>query len=359
MSEKAYLIFILLIFIYYICYRIFLKENNKIFITMMTLHFGLLVALRNVSYVGVDMIRYERHYNNVSEMSMLQSIFYSNDSWGYYFLNYLFGKLGVSFQIFISLVSMLCVFSFGWYIYKYSKSPIISFFVYLGLGGYTFLFSGIRQSIAMAIILIAVDKFITKKYIKSFFYIIVAFLFHPTAIVVIPCLLLSKIRVTPKILIIYITSIIIMIIYRNQIGRAITKLFNDEYIDKYVSKGELGGTYLLIGFIILIFTYINYKSIIDCSERNQFLFHLLIYTLLIQTGASYAYSFTRLNLYFMILLIPIVVPDILTYFKQFKSKALPFCLSYAAKLGCASLMIVQFNSHIIGEFIQNYYFIWE
>src|SRR5690625_3153529 len=164
---------IISIFIYYVFSSTITnkKKAKKIFIAISILHLIIVQGLR-ADIIGGDLAVYKIQYNTIQNMNIINSL----DYWGfepvYNIFTYCLSKLGVSFQLYLFIVSVFVLTGIGYFIYKYSLIPIISLLIYLLFGIYDFGFSGLRQIIAMTIILYAYKYIVKRKPVKYFSLII-------------------------------------------------------------------------------------------------------------------------------------------------------------------------------------------
>ena len=144
----------------------------------------LLFVLRDIS-VGCDMPGYKKIY----EQSMLYDWF--DSSWtymeaGYVFLMKLFTSLGVSFKGFMIMCYLLIVIPLGVYVYRYSKDISLSLVIYICFQFFVLNMSGLRQSMAMSLCLVAfmvAEHKGIKNFIKYLLIVTAAVLIHKSAIV--------------------------------------------------------------------------------------------------------------------------------------------------------------------------------
>ena len=90
------------------------------------------------------------------------------------------------YQLFISLVSLFIMIVFAHFVFRHSPSPVQSFLLYFGLLFFTFNISALKQSVAMAFILLAMDAVIDRKLFKFLILTLVASMFHFPALVFLP-----------------------------------------------------------------------------------------------------------------------------------------------------------------------------
>ena len=102
---------------------------------------------------------------------------------GFTFINNLFVRLKLSTQSFLMIYALFTVLCYLWFIRKYSTNIFLSVYFMITMGVYTFTMAAIKQTVAVAILLIATDKAINKRYIQFVLIVLLAELFHPFAFV--------------------------------------------------------------------------------------------------------------------------------------------------------------------------------
>lgn len=324
-------------------------------------------ALRNYRYVGVDLLRYCKTYEATRNAIWKEVLNIRNgSSFLYYFINGVFSKIGVSFQFFIATVSIFCVAVTVMYIYRYSSNCFIGFMIYLGLGLYTFQFSGLKQSLAMAFSLICIMVSRDGKKYLSLLFFIIALLLHPTAIVIIPLFVLLKFKLNRKTILFFILFLIGAYFERMRIGRLITAVVMEDYVGAYVSKINLGGTAILYIIILIIFLlvernnhYSENRNMEDeyAIDSYSYDFYVLFMSITVQLCSSYSYAFTRVNLYYVPLLSECV--SHLLKISEWKVRIRqPEFVKIVFILLLSMLLIFLFFSHIHGEMLDTYKFFW-
>lgn len=361
MTQYIYLYLVVALAILWVLQQSELIKKKELFLYSSGIVLAFVLALRNAEFGVIDMLRYSMYYDSMKySQSFSDALFHSNGKdMGYWGLVYLFTSSGFSFQLFVSVVAVFDIAIFIYYVKKYSPDSLLSCFILLGTGSYTFLFYGLRQAIALPLVLLCVDACYRKKIIITVFFLVLAVLFHWSAVAIIPLLLVSKIRFSGIIVIGYAFAMILMLLFSVQIGYLITFLFREEYVDTYESSGSLGG--LAILYLLLLFWYvIALKKRIGFSYKHTFFLHAFILLSMIQICSSYAYAFTRLNYYYMMAAMSIAVPMSFEKkeLKLFSKRDYNF-ISIIGSSVIIFLMIRIFFSFISGNHLEDYVFLWE
>lgn len=112
-------------------------------------------------------------------------------------------------QVLIFSSAVLINILYLWFFAKHSSRFDITLFAYFILGPYVFSMAGVKQAIAMAIALLAIDNLLKKRYLKFALWILVAMTFHPYIICMLVLPLLFKGIWTPRMLGVFVLITII------------------------------------------------------------------------------------------------------------------------------------------------------
>ena len=197
-----------------------LPQNKRYIIWACLLMFAV-YGLRDAYSVGNDSSTSYLHFfqrmgnEPWSELSAGADL---NDNLGWY----LFAKLGYvilngDYQMFITIISAFVMFVFGRFIYRYSVSPVQSFVYYWGLWFYTFNFNALKQSIAMALVLLAFDAVLDRRLIRFLIIMILAMRFHFPSIIFLPAYFLVKLNPRRGFLLVIAASFLAVYLWRDQI----------------------------------------------------------------------------------------------------------------------------------------------
>lgn len=86
------------------------------------------------------------------------------------------------YQVLFAIVGLFVSFSFGRYIYKYSKRPAFSILAFYTLQFFDLSMSGLRQIIAISILLYAFDFLLRRKPLYFIVIVVIASLFHTSSL---------------------------------------------------------------------------------------------------------------------------------------------------------------------------------
>lgn len=286
--------------IYAILFNIFKRKRKRNFLIIVAIQLILIFALRDHS-VGVDILRYERTFNRIENGSFTEALSVRDnyENIGYFIFNFIISKMGMSFQGFLGIVGIICVIPMIYSIYKYSEFPCLSILIYMGIEIYSFQFSGIKQAIAMSIVLLAF-LYIEKNDRKKFYILLaLAILFHPTSIIALPMYWILKTTNIRRMITLLMSAMVIIYIFRNQIGEMLMLVYDSEYIGRYESSGTIGSMSILLILLLLLCFCFAQKEIFCQDKMISQYFRILLIATMLQFLSSYAYAFTRINYYYL------------------------------------------------------------
>ena len=278
------------------------KDRKQYIVIMAVLH-SLLLGLRHQQLTG-DMQTYCYNYWHIGESGWFsEAVFQGGRNFGFNWLLKFFSTLSDGeFQVFLIAVAIFIEGVIAYLIYKYSPLPWLSFLVWNCMGFYCFGFSAIKQSIAMALIMIAFAGIMEEKPKLFAIFTILATIVHKPALIFLPAYFLSKRKFTLQTLIIYICGAIAIFINKTQIVKLMQEFYYEE--GNVNDSADLGGRFFLILlFIIAGFTLNGFNGKYFSKVAN-----LIVAAAVLQMFSGFDNVFTRLTDYylqFLIIFIPL------------------------------------------------------
>lgn len=267
--------------------------------------------------VGIDVVTYLNFFERLSAESMMDfsSEFYTIET-GFLIYNKLIAWFTSDKQIFLAIVSASIFIPIGYVIYKNSKNFYLSITALITLGIYNFTFSGLRQSIAIAIVFLSFE-FIKKK--KWFWFVLIVLLassFHLSALVFLPAYPLYFLKIKKKHFLLVLGFIAIVFVFKS----FLLKFFVSAAFEKYDSSELLVSTGAYTMFFIMLSIY---SLSIFVQRKREFSVSLnafsnyILMALLIQIAASESQVAMRAGYYYFIF-ITLLLPEIMATFKNKK-----------------------------------------
>ena len=157
------------------------KDKNRIFCFFASLNWILISGLRGLS-VGDDTKAYKEQFTNIKFQTwdslfeaFKQKYFHNGDGKdiGYGLLEKAFQIISTNYQFWLFAIAALFFVAFGFFVYKYSENPYLSYILFSTLFYSFFAITGLRQTIATAVVvLIGIELIKRKKFIPFFILII-------------------------------------------------------------------------------------------------------------------------------------------------------------------------------------------
>lgn len=281
-------------------------KQNKTYIILIAIMLFTICALRGVR-IGADLGRYETHYRTCFQASWSGVFaYYQWDNILFYYLMKLHSTVvGYNFHNFLFILAVAEGIVVAYIIYKHSVNPYMSYLMYMALGYYVFIYSGLKQALATAVLMLAFDAIIDKKTVKFTLLTILAAFIHIPALIFLPAYFLGHRRLSRKMIGLYAVFAVILMVFRGQILEAMTDVYDSVVTSTAI--GGVGGKVLMM----LVFIIGGYLLRIPDGENKTYsaTFNLMIIATILQTFAVYGNVFERLADYyfiFSIIYIPMV-----------------------------------------------------
>ncbi|KAF0091901.1 MAG: polysaccharide polymerase [Fusobacteria bacterium] len=328
-----------------------IKDKNKRNLNILVIISFAIIILQGLrkSSVGVDLFGYLKALEVAKFLDFVPSVKLLNYEVGYLFYSQFFAKLNVPDQFYIFIVAVTIIMPITYIWIKNTKMPGLSVFIYLTLGFFTFTFSGLRQSIALAITFFSFKYIQEKKFVKFLLLVLLAMSFHTSAIVFIMAYPLYHFKLNLYHFLFIIPSLIIVFILKSQIFVIIYKIYRG-----YKGEIEVTNAYtmLIVMIFVLILAYIFANKEKTNINLNAYRNYMLI-AIIFQIFASQSNMIMRAGYYYFIF-ITLLLPEVIQSQRDIKIRI------FSTIVVIASLVIffqVQTGSGYLN--VSPYYFFWE
>lgn len=263
----------------------------------------LIMGLRATT-VGTDTASYAREYMQLATYKFTDFEFSFTGEVGFRLLQWVFLKLGFSWQMFLFISSMFVLYSTACFINRYSANYFLGFYLYVTVGMFAMNMTGLRQSLAVAILLFAFEFGRRKKFLKFIICCFLAGMIHYAGFVFIPVWLIFyyPYRSKRQLFIVLLFPIVVRVlatpIYNLITKFALRKYYFSGYFDSLNYK--LNILVELVAFTTLLVCYIC--LIISKKEIKEREFHFFILTSIYVTCIELShvvYMAGRLNFFFI------------------------------------------------------------
>jgi hypothetical protein len=211
---------------------------------------------------------------------------------GYVLLNWVVGRLGFSFHSFLVFYAAIVVGSVSLFIYRYCENAALGFATFISLGAFVSFFGILRQSLALAIFLLAIPALERRKPIRFFLIVIIAGLFHQSLFIAAALYFVVKLKANKALYVIFIgaslaLTVITPVLYNNVVFPIIVRLGRYYYLNDFEWNNMFAVMMVLAVFFMFFF---KNREREDNSMQCGFLMSLPL-----QALAFYLPIFSRLS----------------------------------------------------------------
>ena len=278
-----------------------LIKNKKRLVFIIALQMFLILSLR-ADTLGVDLDNYKQFYEFYQTLSFGEimrgfrliggSTHDLGVESGYVLLNWVVGRLGFSFHSFLVFYAAIVVGSVSLFIYRYCENAALGFATFISLGAFVSFFGILRQSLALAIFLLAIPALERRKPIRFFFIVIIAGLFHQSLFIAAVLYFVVKLKANKALYVIFIgaslaLTVITPVLYNNVVFPIIVKLGRYYYLNDFEWNNMFAVMMVLAVFFMFFF---KNREREDNSMQCGFLMSLPL-----QALAFYLPIFSRLS----------------------------------------------------------------
>lgn len=301
--------------------------NKKTFCILTGIFLFLIAASRNLNYG--DVLDYKYIYNTRLPFVSYGSLFndwISGDlkDFGFYATAKACSDIGINANHWVLLIAAFFAVLCAMYIYKFSEQPYLGLLAMLSLF-YVFTFTGLRQTVALAITFISYRFISEKRPIPFIVSVLIASLFHASALIMLPAYLLAKLKIGFKQPIMVGISVIISVFYPSVFRNLITRFAWNDTLLEYAEREEtLSWTGFIIQFAIWAFCLYFRRSIKEDKEYMysyvDALINCLTIGLCLQSFATTIAEAFRISYYYSICAV-VIVPNVIDKQTELKQKA--------------------------------------
>lgn len=267
--------------------------------------------------VGYDTINYKGYFDFKNKYP--NNIVYE---FLYELINFIVVKMGLPFSFVLLFCSIIVFSAFTFVIKKYSIDISFSFFLIIALGIFGNTFNAVRQYLALAMFLFSIKYIRTGGFIKYLILILIASLFHSSAIVLVPIYFIRYFKINIKFMIISSLGMVCLAFLLKPITYFLSLFTNFNYYDRYFLSSEFYEPIKLyyvayaVGMmgVVLLFYMLKDKVKKNFNEQqyNNYEFFLMMFyiSVCIRVFATFSGIFSivnRLSIYFffsIIMLLP-------------------------------------------------------
>lgn len=281
-------------------YEVIGKKNKKIYCVIVFVCLTLVATLRSYQ-VGPDGVVYANYFKQLQEMEFSNIAVYFTKEPIFYYVTKILQNLGVGLQGWYGIIGGGFAIAISLIIYFYSELPVYSVLALMSLGYYVFSFTGLRQTVALSIVVLSAIFLEKRKYIFFIVSVVIAMFFHNSAIIFLIMLPFHFIHLSRKqYAMVSLVGFVSVILFR---GKAYNIIYS--IIERTIRfDGYSGYSYGLswMGYVIQvsIFLFALYCMDDEAFIDNKFFFDLSFLGVFFQLFSALMAEMFRISMYFSI-----------------------------------------------------------
>jgi hypothetical protein len=330
------------------------NKRRKILSLIIFIQIFLISALRS-PLVSYDTQTYLMIFNRVKGISFFDFTALKNATTveiGFSYLNKLLSYVSMNNQFYIISISFLILFLVKQGIDKQSKNIWLSYYLLISLGFYTSFMSMLRQSLAMAIVMLAYNYLDNDNKKKFILLVVIGFTIHQTAAIFLVMFFFINRRITNKSVLVFLLAIPVVYLFSDKILGVFFSFTKYGYRAQRAISGE-GQALLLVYIIVFIAALIFKKNILKRDALDSRLYYIAGFSILCQLLALEFSLFSRVALYFSLFQI-ILIPNVISSISNSKARIIGIFLVVVLT---PVLLYVNLNKNLGG--VVPYLFYWQ
>lgn len=337
------------------------KRNCVVAVTiLMTLFSGLR------SWWMGDLIKYYTLYRNCAGPNWREYVYEKLANIGIRFFFHYGSLIGLSYEACLFLIAAFTAITLGVLIFRYSPSPYWSYLIYIGMGFYLFTYSGLKQTIAMGFICLAMIGLLEGRFWLFLLWTLVGGVFHAPALIFLGAYPFARKKPDITYALILISLVLVVFLFRNRIVSFLAEMYYDDE-EILENSRRVGGRFLMMVFILGLGYYLRPLHVHD--KIYGYVFNVMVLAAALQTFSIYSNNYTRLTDYyyqFIVLYFPMMLQtgESQAFFMPERKHEIlyhPKDLYMILGIGITLFALWYYTSLINGSYwiLKDYKFIWE
>lgn len=294
------------------------KGDKKLFFVIITFFVLTVLSAIRGKDVGIDTHLYYNFYKNVTGFDYAQLLDVRYEI-GFSIVCKILNNIFKNPQFLLFISSIFINYAVFRFIYKNSDNVYISTLLYVTFNLYFSTMNIMRQSIAMAIVLLGYEYLKNDKNVKFILTVFAASLFHTSALVSLIMIFLKKLKVSRKNVLSFLIISIFMFVFGEPIFEYLANI--SPRLQEYVGTNFAKGNYFaaLINFLIYVFVFLYGLLYINSKNDNKNLFGIISVLPVIASLSMKVKIFERIIPYFSIFII-IWIPYFISKSNNYKKR---------------------------------------
>lgn len=272
------------------------EKKKKMCLKVALLPVFILIVFKSET-VGSDTANYYRIFNYINDNG-IESLTpdYLGIEIGYKYFNFFLGKISQDPIILYIALGIIIYITLYHFINQTAQRKCLALLFFITLGFFQFAMSGVRQTIAICIILWSYNFIKRRKLVYFAAFIALAMLFHKSAILFAPAYLIANMKLCTRNISMMLVGMIVLFSVSDILLLSVADVMDYNY-----GIEETGNGYLFF-FIVCAITYLclkNKTKLIRQNHGNLIVFNINFISLALWTVRLISRTAERVSLYFM------------------------------------------------------------
>lgn len=219
---------------------------------------------------------------------------------GFGLLQVLLQKISDDPQILIFTTALITNVLIVLVLRQYSRQLELSVFVFIASGLFLVSMNGIRQFLAAAIIFAAMSYILNGNWKKFFLIVIIASLFHQSALILLPVYFIVRQKAWTRTTILLLIVAVFIVIGFDEFLSFVFSIMGDSQYSNYQTFDEGGANFLRIAVYAapLVLAFIGKEKLRDIFPKSDIIVNLSLLNVIFMIIATQNWIFARFTIYF-------------------------------------------------------------
>lgn len=290
------------------------------FVSFATIQWIVLSGFRDVT-VGADTAQYKALFLQSQTLPLgaftdrfFEIVFTESEDPGFYLFQRLIQYVITDYQVYLVLIAMIFMIPLGYFIYKYSSEPLISFLLFSVLFYEFFAVTGLRQTVATALVVLVGYHFVRARKLGWFLLLVcIAMTIHKSSLIFVPFYFLANKQLTKAYLMTMFGVIVGLFVFRNSFFDLLVQVSGYETYSAMEGAGAVNFSLMLLS--VLFVALWRKDQILANNPSAIHFFNALLLAACLLPLTFLNPSMMRLVQYFSLFLL-LMIPEIVGTFER-------------------------------------------
>lgn len=211
-----------------------IQKRSRLVVILTGISLFLMIALRSRELGSTDSAIYYGIWETLSQLSFQEMLIYSATSrleGGFLFVTWVLSHIPcfTNPQFIFVFSGLIIAVSYCSFVYKYCDDVILGLTMFICLGLYSFVVQGLRQAVAMSICVLAIPYCLDRKFLQFVLMVVLASLFHKTAVTFLAVYFLYNRKMDAKTLLVTVGILTVVVMFSGELVTIMNGVFDMSY----------------------------------------------------------------------------------------------------------------------------------